>query len=52
VLKKEYVLTGKSLWGSYLEIKGGLTRKDSIAFPYGKGVKEGAPVQLKEDFYY
>ena len=27
-----------------VEIRGGLTRDDRIAFPYGKAVKEGAPV--------
>ena len=42
-LEKRFVTVGKSLWGSYTEIKGGLTEDDYIAFPYGKTVKEGAP---------
>lgn len=43
-LKKQYIKTGKTLWGYSIEIKGGLTLEDRIAFPYGKTVKEGAPV--------
>ena len=42
-LEKRVVTVGKSLWGSYTEIKSGLTEDDYIAFPYGKTVKEGAP---------
>lgn len=41
-LEKRIVTTGKSLWGSYLEILDGVTPEDMIAFPYGKTVKEGA----------
>ena len=43
-LKKQYISTGKSLWGSYVEIKAGVTMDDRLAFPYGKTVREGAPV--------
>ena len=42
-LEKRFVTTGKALWGSYTEIRGGLTADDLIAFPYGKNLKEGAP---------
>lgn len=42
-LEKRIVTLGKSLWGSYTEILSGLTAQDLIAFPYGKGVKEGVP---------
>ena len=42
LLEKRYVTTGKSLWGSYTEIREGITAEDFIAFPYGKHVKEGA----------
>ena len=42
-LEKRYVTVGKSLWGSYTEIRSGLSETDYIAFPYGKNVKEGAP---------
>ena len=41
-LEKRMVTTGKSLWGSYTEIRSGLTADDYIAFPYGKTVKPGA----------
>lgn len=44
-LKKQYVSTGKTLWGYEIEIKGGITLEDRIAFPYGKTVKEGALTQ-------
>ena len=41
-LEKRFVITGKSLWGSYTEILSGITAEDLIAFPYGKTVAEGA----------
>ena len=41
-LEKRIVTTGKNLWGSYTEIRGGLSPEDLIAFPYGKNVREGA----------
>lgn len=41
-LEKRSVTTGKSLWGSYLEVLSGITVEDKLAFPYGKDVKEGA----------
>jgi hypothetical protein len=41
-LEQRFVTTGKSLWGSYTEIRSGLTPEDFIAFPYGKNVKPGA----------
>ena len=40
-LEQRFVITGKSLWGSYTEILEGLTAEDLIAFPYGKNVKPG-----------
>lgn len=43
-LKKQYVRTGKTVWGSTVEIKSGVTQADRIAFPYGKTVREGAKV--------
>jgi hypothetical protein len=42
LLEKRKIQTGKTLWGSYIEIRGGLTEEDYIAFPYGKTVREGA----------
>ncbi len=45
VLVKQYVRTGKSIWGMYTEILGGLEPDLYLAFPYGKNVREGAPTQ-------
>lgn len=53
LLEKRTIQVGGSLWGSYTEVRGGLTADDWIAFPYGKDVKEGAPTQegTWEDLY-
>lgn len=48
-LKKQYVRTGGTLWGYYIEVKQGLSTDDQIAFPYGKSVKEGAAVKLADE---
>lgn len=40
-LEERTVTTGKSLWGSYVEILSGLSVSDQIAFPYGKNVRPG-----------
>lgn len=45
-LEKRLVTTGRSLWGSYTEITGGLTAEDHIAFPYGRSLREGAKVEI------
>ena len=37
---------GKIMYGTNIEVKGGLSMKDKICFPYGKDVKEG--VRTKE----
>lgn len=47
-LEKRIVETGKSLWGSYTEVKSGLTAEDYLAFPYGKTVREGVPTEEKD----
>jgi HlyD family secretion protein len=53
ILERREVVTGKSLWGSYMEIKSGLTYEDYMAFPYGSNVKEGAKtVQATPDKLY
>ena len=41
LLEKRYLEIGANIWG-YITIKSGLTPDDYIAFPYGKGVEEGA----------
>ena len=57
-LKKQYVKAGQIMWGMYIEIKGGLSAKDKICFPYGKDVKEGVKtretnvVLQPENYYY
>lgn len=40
-LKKQYVVTGKTIYGDTVEIKSGISEEDRIAFPYGKNAKEG-----------
>jgi len=44
-LKKQQVKTGLTLYGEYIEITEGITQKDWLAFPYTKGIKEGAPTK-------
>ena len=41
-LEQRWVQTGRDLWGSYTQIRGGLTTDDYVAFPYGRDVVEGA----------
>ena len=45
LLEERDVTTGKSLWGSYIEIVDGLTADDLVAFPYGKNVRPGVPTE-------
>lgn len=52
LLKKQYVTTGKTIYGSAIEIKSGLTEEDRIAFPYGKEAVEGTPVTDEDNTYY
>ena len=40
-LKKVYVKTGKTMWGSEIEIRSGLHDGDYLAFPYAQNAKEG-----------
>lgn len=53
LLEKCYIQTGSDLWGSYTEIRGGLSQEDWIAFPYGKTVKDGAQTNesTTDEFY-
>lgn len=44
-LEQRWVQTGRDLWGSYTQIRGGLTVNDYVAFPYGRDVVEGAHTQ-------
>ncbi|MBR2067985.1 MAG: hypothetical protein IJ875_07005, partial [Solobacterium sp.] len=49
VLKKQYIKTGRVLWGETVEILEGLTLEDSIAFPYGDGAIEGVKTIQAEE---
>ncbi len=49
-LVKQYVQTGRTLYGSSIEIKSGLTESDRIAFPYGKTAKEGIKAVDAENY--
>lgn len=51
-LKKQYVATGRTVYGSAVEIKSGLSEEDLIAFPYGKDVVEGALTTQESTMYY
>lgn len=42
LLKRQEIQTGRIIYGDTYEIKSGISAEDWIAFPYGKGVKEGA----------
>ena len=43
-LVKQYIATGKTVYGSAIIINDGLSQDDYIAFPYGKTAKEGVRV--------
>lgn len=47
-LEQRYVSTGAILWGSNVEIRGGLSYEDFVAFPYGRGVQAGNPTRVAE----
>ena len=49
-LKKQYVKTGKIIWGDTIEIKSGITMEDYVAFPYAKDAVEG--VKTKQSSMY
>ncbi|MGN0342894.1 MAG: efflux RND transporter periplasmic adaptor subunit [Roseburia sp.] len=47
-LIKQYVETGRTIYGTAVEIKSGITEEDYIAFPYGKTAKEGVRTNRSE----
>lgn len=59
-LKKQYIKVGQIMYGMFIEVKGGISSKDKICFPFGKDVKEGAKTKEttevltpeNTDFYY
>ena len=48
--KKVYIKAGKSLYGEYLQVKEGVSKEDYLAFPYGKGAKEGVKCKKIDQF--
>lgn len=48
LLTKRTVTLGKKLWGSYDEIRSGLTLDDYVAVPFGKTVREGAKTKISD----
>lgn len=42
LLEQRTVQTGRNLWGSYTQIRGGITTEDYVAFPYGTDTVVGA----------
>lgn len=47
-LEQRYISTGAILWGSMVEVRGGLSQEDYVAFPYGRGVQAGNPTKVAE----
>lgn len=47
-LVRQSVKVGRTVWGEYYEILDGLNEEDSIAFPYGKNVKEGKKTSVMD----
>ena len=50
ILRKQYVTTGKIYYGEVIEVTGGLTMENNIAFPYGDGAIEGVKTEVTEDY--
>lgn len=46
------VQVGKTIYGSMIEVKSGLSMEDYIAFPYGKDAVEGASPNYDGEIYY
>ena len=42
---RRWVQTGKVVWDSYTQIRGGLMQEDYVAFPYGRDVVSGAKTE-------
>lgn len=52
-LEQRTVQTGRDLYGSYTEIRGGISMEDYVAFPYGNDVEDGAKTNEStiDEFY-
>nr|MCR4694788.1 hypothetical protein [Pseudobutyrivibrio sp.] len=51
-LEKVYFSAGKTLWGSMIEVKDGVSINDYLAFPYGNGAIEGIECKEVESLTY
>jgi len=51
-LVKQKVVTGKTYYGSIIELKSGIKNDDFIAFPYGKTAKEGVRIKKSDTTNY
>ena len=52
LLTKQYVETGRTVYGTMTEIISGVTLQDKLAFPYGNNVKEGAKTKEVDQLEY
>ena len=52
LLTRQYVTTGKTIYGWAIEIVSGITLEDKLAFPYGKDVVEGAKTNEVDQLDY
>ena len=52
LLKKKYVTVGKTVYGSMIQIKKGVSAEDYLAFPYGTGSKEGIKCEKVDSLDY
>ncbi len=52
LLTKQYVETGRMIYGYAIEIVNGVTMQDKLAFPYGNNVVEGAKTKEVDQLDY
>ena len=45
LLEKRFLATGRDMYGYMIEVLGGLTQEDYVAFPYAKASQEGAKTE-------
>ena len=51
-LEKQYIKVGKIMYGTSIEVKGGISMTDRICFPYGTDVKEGTRTKDSTEVLY
>ena len=52
LLAKQYVETGRTIYGYAIEVVKGVTMQDKLAFPYGNNVVEGAKTKEVDQLDY